>query len=69
MTRLFYNNGGGTRQSNIELLRILATFGVCTLHYNYGRALTAVEPNSANFYILMALEALNVSSSRLLYSV
>lgn len=33
----------GTRESGIELLRILAIMGVVVLHYNDGRAFNYVE--------------------------
>ena len=48
------------RQSNIELLRILTMCGVVLLHYNggAGNALELVQPNTVNYWILMAVEAL-----------
>lgn len=49
------------RQSNIELLRILAIMGVIVLHYNnpvFGGGITYAEEGSVNFYILYLLESL-----------
>lgn len=49
------------RQSNIELLRILAIMGVIVLHYNnpvIGGGIRYAEEGSANFYILYFLESL-----------
>lgn len=49
------------RQSNIELLRILAIMGVVVLHINnpaLGGGLSYVQHGSLNFYILYALESL-----------
>ena len=49
------------RQSNIELLRILAIMGVIVLHYNnpvIGGGITYAEESSVNFYILYLLESL-----------
>lgn len=49
------------RQSNIELLRILATMGVIILHYNNplgGGGITSVKNGSLNFYILYILESI-----------
>ena len=49
------------RQSNIELLRILAIMGVIVLHYNnplIGRGITYAKEGSVNFYILYFLESL-----------
>lgn len=48
------------RQSNIELLRILAIMGVIILHYNnseIGGGLTYAVQNSTNHYILAVLES------------
>lgn len=48
------------RQSNIELLRILAIIGVIVLHYNnplIGGAITFAREGSVNFYILYVLES------------
>ncbi len=56
------------RQSNIELLRILAITGVIILHYNnptIGKGLAYVESGSLNFYICMALQSLFVCSVNL----
>lgn len=50
-----------SRQSNIELLRILAIIGVVVLHFNnpaLGGGLSYVQHGSVNFYILYALESL-----------
>ena len=50
-----------TRQSNIELLRILAIMGVVVLHINnpaLGGGLSYVQHGSFNFYVLYALESL-----------
>lgn len=49
------------RESNIELLRILAMIGVIVLHYNnseIGGALKYVQPDSLNEIILLALESM-----------
>lgn len=51
------------RQSNIELLRILAIAGVIILHYNNpvaGRGITYAAEGSLNFYILYFLESIFV---------
>lgn len=51
------------RQSNIELLRILAILGVIVLHYNnpeIGGGITYAKEGSINFYILYVLESLFV---------
>lgn len=50
-----------TRQSNVELLRILAIMGVVVLHINnpaLGGGLSYVQHGSLNFYVLYALESL-----------
>lgn len=47
-----------TRDSNIELLRILTICGVVVLHYNGNVAFSYVQEGSVNFYILYALEGL-----------
>ena len=46
------------RETNIELLRILALLGVIVLHYNgyVGHALELVAPRSMNYYVLSFLE-------------
>lgn len=49
---------GKTRESNIELLRILTICGVVVLHYNGNVAFSHVAAGSANFYLLTALEGL-----------
>lgn len=49
------------RQSNIELLRVLAIIGVIVLHYNnplIGGGITYAEEGSVNFYVLYILESL-----------
>lgn len=46
-----------TRQSGVELLRILAICGVILLHYNDGKAFEWVERYSANYYVLMLVES------------
>lgn len=49
------------RQSNIELLRILAIMGVIVLHYNnpiIGGGITYAEEGSVNFYLLCFMESL-----------
>lgn len=54
-----------SRNSSIELLRILATFGVITLHYNcdgLGGAFLFVTPHSINEFILYFLEYLCIVS-------
>ena len=53
--------GKTARQSNIELLRILAIMGVIILHYNnpvIGGGIKFVEKNSMNYYVLYLLESL-----------
>lgn len=51
-----------SRDSGIELLRMLAAMGVVLLHYNDGRAFEYVEPNSGNMYLLYFLESLCICS-------
>lgn len=51
------NRGGATRQSNIELLRVLAIIGVIILHYNGYYAFDVVDRTSANWWILCSLES------------
>ena len=51
------------RQSNIELLRMLAIMGVVILHYNnqyFGAAFELVQPETVNYYILSVLESLSI---------
>lgn len=51
------------RQSNIELLRILAIAGVIILHYNnpvVGGGITYTEEGSLNFYVLYFLESISI---------
>ncbi len=48
------------RQSNIELLRIIAIIGVIVLHFNnpsLGGGFKLVEPNSVRLYVLYVLES------------
>ena len=54
-----------TRDSNIELLRILTICGVVVLHYNGNVAFDYVAEGSANFYILNALEGLFICAVNL----
>lgn len=56
---------GKTRQSNIELLRILTICGVVVLHYNGNVAFSHVAQGSVNHQILLALEVLFVSAVNL----
>ena len=53
-----------SRESNIELLRLLAGMGVIVLHFNYfpggGGALETAS--GVNFYVLLVLEILCVSA-------
>lgn len=49
---------GKTRESNIELLRILAICGVVVLHYNGNVAFSHVAEGSVNYYILNVLEVM-----------
>jgi len=49
------------RQSNIELLRILAIIGVIVLHYNnpgVGGGMTYAQRGSVNYYVLYTLQAI-----------
>lgn len=49
------------RQSNIELLRIIAIIGVVILHYNnpgIGKGFVFVEENSPNFWFLYYIESM-----------
>ena len=53
--------GKRERQSNVELLRIIAIMGVVVLHYNnprMGGGITFVNEDSLNFYVLYFLESL-----------
>ena len=57
-----------TRNSSIELLRIIAMMGVICLHYNssiYGAALKLVTPNSLNQYYLHFIGSLFVCAVNL----
>lgn len=49
---------GATRQSNIELLRILAIIGVIVLHYNGYYAFDMVGRTGINWWILCTLESI-----------
>jgi len=56
------------RESNIELLRIIAAFGVVVLHYNnanLGGGFEFVPDGSANQFILTVLEALFICAVNL----
>lgn len=59
------SNKASVRDSNVELLRIFAIMGVVVLHYNGYFALSLVEPNSLNFYILIFLEGLFICAVNL----
>lgn len=48
------------RQSNFELLRILAAVGVVILHFIYPRGIQNVEGNANTFFLLL-LESLFIS--------
>ncbi len=53
------------RQSNIELLRVLAILGVVVLHYNnpiLGGGMTYAQEGGLNFYILYLFESCFVSA-------
>ena len=57
-----------TRQSNIELLRIFAAFGVIILHYNnagIGGGFAAVADGSLNQFIMMTLEMMVICAVNL----
>ena len=54
-----------TRDSNIELLRILAICGVVVLHYNGNVAFSYVAEGSGHFYILYFLEVLFICAVNL----
>lgn len=64
---IFMKKTGVTRQSNIELLRILTMLGVILLHYNGepGGALDAAVPGSLNFYILHIVESMFICAVNL----
>ena len=55
----------GTRQSNIELLRIITICGVVMLHYNGNVALGLVTEGTANYYLLQFLEILFICAVNL----
>ncbi len=52
------------RQSNIELLRVMAAVGVILLHYN-SAALDLVQPGSVNEHLLLALESMVICAVNL----
>lgn len=54
-----------TRDSNIELLRILTICGVVVLHYNGNVAFAHVAAGSVNQYVLLVLEALFICAVNL----
>lgn len=54
-----------TRDSNIELLRILVSCGVVILHYNGNVAFDNVQAGTVNYYILNGLEALCICAVNL----
>ena len=54
-----------TRNSNIELLRILTMLGVVLLHYNGMEAFAAVAEGSVNQYILLLLESVCIGAVNL----
>ena len=54
-----------SRNSNIELLRILSAIGIIILHYNnvlFGGAFYYVAPHSINEFILYFIQYLNIAS-------
>jgi surface polysaccharide O-acyltransferase-like enzyme len=53
---------GKTRDSNIELLRVLASMAVIMLHFNSGGAFSEVKLDSANGIILYILEGISICS-------
>lgn len=65
LTPLNKNQAKTVRDSNIELLSIFAILGVITLHYNGSFALSLVNPNSINQYILIFLEGLFICAVNL----
>lgn len=50
------------RDGNLDVLRILAAFGVIILHYNdsYGGALSLVNRLSISFFMLSVFEAISL---------
>ena len=54
-----------TRDSNIELLRILTICGVVVLHYNGNVAFDYVAKGTVNFYVLNVLEGLFICAVNL----
>ena len=56
---------GKTRDSNIELLRILTICGVVMLHYNGNVAFSHVTQGSLNYYVLYLLEMLFICAVNL----
>lgn len=60
------------RQSNIELLRILAIAGVIVLHYNnptIGGGLQYAAPNNLNYLVLCFLESVNICAVDLFFMI
>ena len=56
------------RESNLELLRIIAMCGVIILHYNnplIGKAFELVKDNTLNYWIIHFLESLFICSVNL----
>ena len=58
---------GNIRESNIELLRIIAVIGVIVLHFNgsYSHALEFVGRRTTNYYILKCLESIFIPAVNL----
>lgn len=54
-----------TRDSNIELLRILTICGVVVLHYNGSVAFNWITPNTLNMYVLYAFEVMFICAVNL----
>ena len=48
------------RQSNIELLRIVAMLGVIVLHFNNGLALRDISDTSINKYVIFFFESISI---------
>lgn len=57
----FKNNRVTTRDSGIELLRIIAALAVIVLHYNNGRAFVFAK-GTFNYHILILLESLSIGA-------
>ena len=49
-----------SRNSNIELLRIIAAIMVVMLHYNFSRAICQVPNGSVNEIVLYVLESISI---------